>query len=250
MPRLPTLTALALVLALPALPAAAFDIQAMSVEDKAAFGAAVKDWLLENPDVLIEMSQRLDAQQQADQASADRAMLADNHAAIFEDPNSWVGGNPAGDITVVEFMDYRCGYCRQAQADVEKLVSTDGNIRYVVKEFPILGAASLISSKFAIAVRQIGGDAAYARAHETLMGLRGEPNEATLTHLAKELGLDPAKVMRRMEGPEVAAVVDANHALAKTLQIEGTPTFVIDGIMVRGYVPLDGMRKIVADARS
>lgn len=247
MPRLPLLAALAITLALPA---AAFDIKAMSAEEKAAFGTAVREWLMENPEVLIEMSQKLDARQQADQASADQAMLARNHAAIFEDANSWVGGNLQGDVTVVEFMDYRCGYCRRAQEEVEALVSTDGNIRYVVKEFPILGEASTISSKFAIAVRQLAGDAAYARAHAALMTLRGEPNDATLAHLAKELGIDQAKIKQRMEGPEVAAVIEANHALAQELQIEGTPTFVIDGIMVRGYVPLEGMRKIVADARS
>lgn len=250
MPRPLLAAALALGLAAPlALPADAFDITSMTPGDKAAFGAAVKDWLLANPEVLIEMSQKLEARQYADQAEGDRRMMAEHHDAIFADPASWAGGNLQGDITVVEFMDYRCGYCRKAQAEVEELVRTDGNIRFVVKELPILGEASTLSSKFAIAVRLVGGDAAYKSAHDTLMTLRGEPTEAALARLAGQLGLEAEAVMARMEAPEVAAIIAANRDLAQRLDIQGTPTFVVDDIMVRGYVPLDGMRKIVADAR-
>ena len=250
MPRPFLAAALALGLAAPlALPAGAFDVTAMTPADKAAFGAAVKDWLLAHPEVLIEMSQKLEAQQYADQVDGDLRMMAEHHDAIFADPASWVGGNLQGDITVVEFMDYRCGYCRKAQADVEELVKTDGNIRFVVKELPILGEASTLSSKFAIAVRLVGGDAAYKTAHDTLMALRGEPTEATLARLAGQLGLEADAVMARMETPEVEAIITANRDLAQRLDIQGTPSFVVDDIMVRGYVPLDGMRKIVADAR-
>lgn len=246
MPRPFLAAALALGLAAPA---GAFDITAMDPAEKAAFGAAVKEWLLANPDVLIEMSQKLEAQQYAAQADSDRDLLASQSAALFDDPASWVGGNPEGDVTVVEFMDYRCGYCRKAQAEVEELVASDGNIRFVIKEFPILGEASLQSSKFAIAVRQIGGDDAYKRAHDALIALRGEPDDGTLGRLAADLGLESAAVLARMETPEVAAVIEANHALAQRLQLEGTPSFVVEDTMVRGYVPLDGMRKIVAGVR-
>lgn len=232
-----------------AMPAAAFDIKSMTAEEKAAFGAAVRDYLLEHPDVLIDMSQALESQQYAQQAQSDIKMLKDNHDAIYDDGHSWVGGNPAGDVTVVEFMDYRCGYCRKANPEVEELVRADGNIRFILKEFPILGEASLTSSKFAIAVKNLGGDEAYKTAHDTLMELRGEPTEATLADLARKLGLDAAKVKAEMDSPEVAAVIQKNHDLAEALQIQGTPMFVIGDTLVRGYVPIDGMRKIVADAR-
>lgn len=233
-----------------AAPAGAFDINAMTPAERTAFGEAVKTWLMDNPEVLIEMSQKLEQRQYASQADNDRALLDEHRAALFEDAASWVGGNPEGDITVVEFMDYRCGYCRKAQSDVEELVKSDGNIRLVIKEFPVLGEASILSSKFAIAVRQVGGDAAYKRAHDALITLRGEPNAATLSRLASDMKLDAKAVMARMESPEVAAIIEANHALGEKLQIQGTPTFVVDDTFVRGYVPLDGMRQIVAGARS
>lgn len=232
-----------------ALPAAAFDIKAMTPDEKAAFGAAVREYLMENPDVLIDMSQALESQQYAQQAQADVKMLKDNHDAIYDDGYSWVGGNPQGDVTVVEFMDYRCGYCRKANPEVEELIRADGNIRFILKEFPILGEASLTSSKFAIAVKNLGGDAAYKTAHDALMELRGEPTESTLAALAKKLNLDAAKVKAEMETPEVMTVIQKNHDLAEALQIQGTPMFVIGDTLVRGYVPLDGMQKIVADAR-
>ncbi len=170
--------------------------------------------------------------------------------ALFNDPSSWVGGNPDGDITVVEFTDYRCGYCRKAYDEVAELVSSDGNIRLVLKEYPILGEASLTSARFALAVRQIGGDAAYEQAHDALITLRGEPTTDALSRLATKLGLDPAAVLARMESPDVTAVIAANHALGQQLGINGTPTFVIDGTVVRGYVPLEGMRQIVSAERA
>jgi len=180
---------------------------------------------------------------------ADLQMLADNADAIYNDPASWVGGNPEGDITLVEFLDYRCGYCRKAYEDTEELVKSDGNIRFVVKEFPILGEQSLLSSQFAIATRMVAGDDAYKKAHDALMTLRGDATPEALAGLATDLGLDAAAITAKMASSEVQAVIAANHALGTTLQINGTPSFVIDQTMVRGYVPLDGMRQIVEGQR-
>jgi len=199
--------------------------------------------------VIVEAMDGLQAREQADLAAKDRQMLAEQHGAIFQDPASWVGGNPEGDITIVEFVDYRCGYCRKANADVEELVKSDGNIRFILKEFPILGEASLISSRFAVAVLQLHGAEAYKAAHDQLITLRGEPDEATLTRLAGDLKLDPAPILARMPTDAVTDVIKANHELADIMEISGTPTFVINGTMVRGYVPLEGMRQIVADER-
>jgi len=160
-----------------------------------------------------------------------------------------VGGNPEGDITVVEFTDYRCGYCRKAYDEVAELVKSDGNIRFVIKEYPILGDESLISARFAIAVRQTGGDALYEKAHDALIRMRGNPTPETLGQLAGDLGLDPATILASMDSDEVTAVIAANQQLGEKLRINGTPTFVINGTMVRGYVPLDGMRDIVKAQR-
>jgi protein-disulfide isomerase len=240
--RLFLTTALGLTLALPA-------AAEMTAAEREAFRAEVRAYLLENPEVLMEAIGILEERQAADAAAKDDQLVADNAAAIFDDGQSWTGGNAQGDITVVEFIDYRCGYCRKAWAETEELIASDGNIRRVIKEFPILGEESDLSSRFAIATLQLAGPEAYKRAHDALINLRGEATTETLSRLALDLGLDAGAVMARMGAPEVTAVIQANHALAQTLAISGTPTFVVQGTMVRGYVPLDGMRGIVADQR-
>jgi protein-disulfide isomerase len=243
------LIAASLVLALSCAVPARADLTDMTPAERESFRAEVKAYLLENPEVLIEAMDVLTARQAELEAQNDAALLQKHAAEIFNDPASWVGGNPEGDITVVEFTDYRCGYCRKAYDEVAELVKSDGNIRFVVKEYPILGEESLISARFAIAVRQVGGDALYDKAHDALIRMRGDPTPDTLGKLARDLGLDPASILTRMDSEEVAAVIAANRALGEQLQINGTPTFVINDTMVRGYVPLDGMREIVKAQR-
>ncbi len=242
--------AFALSLSLLASTALAGGLGTMTPAEKDAFRAEVRQYLIDNPEVIMEAMQVLQDRQDQAASKADGQMLSSNADAIFKDPASWVGGNPDGNITVVEFMDYRCTYCRKAYSEVEDLVKTDGNIRFVVKEFPILGEDSLTSSKFAIAVRMLHGDAAYKSVHDALIVLRGSPDAETLGRLAKTLGYDPAEVMAKMESPEVMDVINANHALAAKLNISGTPTFVIDTKMLRGYVPEEGMKQIVAQERA
>jgi protein-disulfide isomerase len=243
------LIAAGLVLALSCAVPARADLTDMTPAERESFRAEVKAYLLENPEVLIEAMDVLTARQAELEAQNDAALLQKHAAEIFNDPASWVGGNPEGDITVVEFTDYRCGYCRKAYDEVAELVKSDGNIRFVVKEYPILGEESLISARFAIAVRQVGGDALYDKAHDALIRMRGDPTPDTLGKLARDLGLDPASILTTMDSDEVAAVIAANHALGEQLQINGTPTFVINDTIVRGYVPLDGMREIVKAQR-
>jgi protein-disulfide isomerase len=242
-------TLLALATCLMGSTAIAGGLEDMSDAERAAFRAEVKAYLLENPEVLVEAMDVMQSREQIAAADRDVQLLAENKDTIFNDAASWVGGNPDGDITVVEFTDYRCGYCRKAHDEVAELVNSDGNIRFVVKEFPILGEDSLTSSKFAISVLQLHGGESYKQAHDALITLRGSPDGPTLSRLATDLGLDPAPVLARMDAPEVMAVIKANHALADKMDIGGTPTFVIDNTMLRGYVPLDGMRQIVAEQR-
>lgn len=246
MPPMRHLAAAALAAGLMTLPAQA----EMTPEERAAFREEVRAYLLENPEVLIEAMDILQSREDQAAANRDLEMLAANQAAIFQSPDDWVGGNPEGDIVLVEFMDYRCGYCRKAYTEVEELVKSDGNIRFVVKEFPILGEASLLSSQFAIAVRQLHGDAAYKSAHDALIALRGEPTVDTLGRLAADLGFEAQPILDRMDAPEVMSVIQANHALADKMEISGTPTFVLKSMMLRGYVPLDAMREIVAEVRA
>jgi protein-disulfide isomerase len=222
----------------------------MTDAERQTFRDEVRAYLLENPEVLVEALDEYQLRQAALAAQADAQLLTENKDAIFNDGVSWVGGNPDGDVTVVEFMDYRCGYCRKAFSEIEELVKSDGNIRFIVKEFPILGEQSLLSAQFAIAVRRLHGPDAYKIAHDALVSLRGDATPETLSQLATDLGHEPQAILAAMETPEVRAEIQANHALGQTMQINGTPTFIVDDTLLRGYVPLEDMRSIVADERA
>ncbi|MFD1912937.1 DsbA family protein [Halodurantibacterium flavum] len=232
-----------------AAPAGAFDIGAMTEAERDAFGEAVRGYLMENPEVLVEAITVLEQRQFEQQAGDDQALIAMNAEQIFTDGHSWVGGNSDGDVTVVVFMDYRCGFCRQAHPETEALVAGDGNIRYVLKEFPILGEQSLLASRFAISVHQMEGDEAYKRAHDALMEMRGDVTIESLQRLATELGHDGPSLVSHMNTEAVNRILRENAQLAEQLRISGTPTFIVDDQMVRGYVPLEGMEQIVAAAR-
>lgn len=241
----PALTALSLIAA----PAQAFDLSAMSDDERAAFRAEIRSYLMENPEVILEAVQSLEQRQAAAQAQADVTLVELNSDEIFNDGFSWVGGNPDGDVTLVEFMDYRCGYCRRAAPEVEELLAADGNIRLIVKEFPILGDDSLQSSKFAIATRQVAGDDAYKQVHDALMAFSGEVTEVALRRIADSLALEADPIIARMDGPEVMQEIVATRALAQRLQINGTPTFVLQDELLRGYLPSDRMQAMVNDKR-
>jgi protein-disulfide isomerase len=240
-------TALTLTLALPGF---ADGLTDMSDAERAAFRAEVRAYLMENPEVLVEVMNELEAREQVAAVARDKEMLAAQSDAIFNDAASYVGGNPDGDITVVEFIDYRCGYCRKAWQEVDQLVEGDGNIRFVLKEFPILGEQSVLASRFAIAVLQLHGDDAYKQAHDALLSMRADTTPDALVRVANDLGLEPQPIMDRMNAPEVTKVIEDNHRLAQTMDISGTPTFVVGGTMVRGYVPLEAMQQIVEEQRA
>lgn len=230
-------------------PLAALEIGAMTDAERVTFRAEIRAYLLENPEVLMEAFDILQQREDAAQLNADQQLAVANADALFNDGYSWVGGNPNGDITLVEFMDYRCGYCKQAFPEVEQLIAGDGNIRFIVKEFPILGEQSTLAAQFAISVKNLHGDAVYADIHEALMTMRADITPESLTRLAETFTLDPAPLFAAMASPEVADVIAKNAALANALQISGTPTFVMEDQMLRGYVPLDQMQQIVATVR-
>jgi protein-disulfide isomerase len=244
------LASVALVIAGAAAPAQAFDITAMSDTERAAFRAEVRAYLMENPEVILEAYQVYEERQVAAKAAVEEQMIQAYSSQIFDDPNSWVGGNPDGDIVLVEFMDYRCGYCRKAHEEVQQLLETDGNIRFIVKEFPILGDQSVLASRFAIATRIVSGDDAYEKIHNALMVFKGNITEKGLLRLASKLDLDGDAILAKINDPLVDQTIGLNHQLAGAMQISGTPTFVLGDELLRGYVPLDDMMELVAAARS
>ncbi|KGJ05054.1 Protein-disulfide isomerase [Paracoccus halophilus] len=231
-----------------ALPALAFDPANMTEAETEAFGAAVREYLMANPEVLVESIAVLEERRAVDDAKNDRLLVENNHEAIFEDGYSWVGGNPEGDITLVEFIDYRCGVCKSVYPTLEKLIREDGNIRFVLKEFPILTQESDMASRFAVAVQQEAGPDAYKKAHDALMESRGPVNLESLGKLAGTLGVDSKAVLNRMNTEEVSTVIRQNHQLAERMRIMGTPTFIIEGEMLRG-VPPDGLEGVIRKVR-
>jgi len=214
-----------------------------------AFGELVRAYLLANPEVIFEAAAVMEQRQQELQSANDADLIQQHSDALFNDENSWVGGNPEGDVTIVEFMDYRCGYCSRAFPEVEELIASDGNIRLIVKEFPILGEQSTVASRFAIATLQQLGDEAYKAVHDAMMTYKGDMAVPALASLATDLGLDAEAITDHMDDESVTQVINDNRALGQTLQISGTPSFIMQDQILRGYVPLEGMQEIVEDVR-
>ncbi len=233
-----------------ATPLAALDLSSLSDDERAAFRAEVRAYLLENPEVLMEAIGVLEQRQAELAAAGDQQLLSDNAEALFNDGFSYVGGNPEGDITIVEFMDYRCGYCKKAFPEVEELLKADGNIRFIVKEYPILGDQSVLAARFAIAVKNLHGGEVYKELHDTLMTMKTDITPEALVRLAESFALDANEIVAKMDTDEVNREIRETALLGQRMQVTGTPTFIIEDELLRGYVPLAAMEEIVAKVRN
>jgi protein-disulfide isomerase len=232
-----------------ALPAAAMDLTELTDAERAQFRAEVRAYLMENPEVIMEAVEALQTREAQAQVQADFDLVSENEQAIFDDGFSWVGGNPEGDIVLVEFLDYRCGYCKRAHEEVAKLLSTDGNIKMIVKELPILGEQSVLASRFALATKHVAGDDGYAAIKDALMAFNGDITLPAMKRLAQTYGLDADAIEAEMDSDAVTMEIAETRALAQRLQISGTPTFVMKDEMLRGYLPYDQMQELVAEKR-
>jgi len=228
----------------------AMDINNLTNADRKVLQKEIRRYILENPDIIFEAADIVRKREAALEVQEDEELIQSNFNEIFYDNYSYVGGNPDGDITIVEFVDYKCGYCRRAAELVRELIAKDDNIRFVVKEFPILGEASLVSSKFAIAVKNIGGPEKYKVAHDILLALTAEPTEIYLRRIAKELELNPEELFEAMQSDLVAQEIDQTGELAQKLQISGTPTFILGDQFLRGFVPLEILSKAIQSERT
>ncbi|PWC56815.1 DsbA family protein [Azospirillum sp. TSO22-1] len=220
--------------------------QSVPAEQRQAIEQVVREYLLQHPEVIVEAIEELQKRERAEEERKGKQGLAQNKDKLFNDPASPIAGNPKGDVTLVEFFDYQCGYCKSVQADVQKLIKDDGKLKFVFKEFPILGPASVTASKAALAARAQGKYEAY---HNALMGHRGQLDEATILKLASSVGLDTDRLKKDMESAEVQQALGANLALAEQLGIRGTPGFVVGDRIVPGAIKLDDMKKLLAEAR-
>ena len=219
---------------------------ALTDADKDEVRAVIKDYLIKNPEIIEEALNELKRKQEEGEASAAKAAIAQNAAAIFHAEGDLVLANPKGKITMVEFFDYNCGYCKRALPDVLKLMESDGDVRVVMKEFAILGPGSVFAARAALASRKQGR---YADFHLALMKHDGRHDEQSVMAIAAELGLDTEALKRDMDATDVASVLAANAALAESLNISGTPAFIIDQTLIPGAVGVDSLMTAVKDVR-
>lgn len=215
---------------------------AMSVQEVERI---VKEYLLREPEVLYEALQELQRRRDATEAERQRELLAEHRATLVASPDDPVLGDPAGDVTLVEFMDYRCGYCRSMAPALRSLLETDRRVRLVIKEFPILGPDSVTAARAALAAKKQGR---YAEFHWALLQAR-DLSEAAILELARRQGLDPERLARDMRSAEVERVVERNRALADALGITGTPSFVIGDALIPGAAPVARLVELIAKAR-
>lgn len=220
--------------------------QSFSPPQEDAIRAIVRDYLMKNPDVIIEALQAYEAKQKQDLASSQTSTIRQRQAEIFNDPQSPAAGAANADVTVVEFFDYRCQYCKQAATTMAQLTRTDPKVRIVYKELPILGPDSVVATRAALAANFQGQ---YHKMHNALMNRRGTLDEPTVLAMAGELGLDAARLKSDMNRPEISATIERNRALARDLGIRGTPAFIIGEQIIPGAIDIDTMRSVVARAR-
>ena len=243
--RLRILAVLCAVAAAGALPAPAAE---MSAERREAIEKVIESYLLRNPEVLERAMEALEAWREAEQERAAAAALETYRRDLFDAPAAPVGGNPDGDVTLVEFFDYRCGVCRRIHPIVSELVASDGRIRRVYVEWPILGPESVFAARAALAARNQGGRK-YLRFHDLMMESRGQLNKDKVLSLAGRAGLDRTRLQRDLGSAEIARIIQRGYTIAGALDLNGTPSFVIGRKVVRGGRDLNAMRRLVAEAR-
>lgn len=215
-------------------------------KDRAGLDQAIHDYLMAHPEVVLDALKA--AQQQADAQAAEqsRRVISTKEKELVDSSDDLVQGNPKGDVTLVEFFDYRCPYCKQVEPSLDALLKDDSKLRIVYKEFPILGEASVFATHVALAAKKQGK---YAAFHRAMMATKGDISDETVLNVATSLGLDMSKVKADMGASEIDKLIDKNYALADALNIQGTPSLIIGDTLIPGAVDLDSLRKDIAAAR-
>jgi protein-disulfide isomerase len=215
-------------------------------EQRKEIEGLIRDFLVNHPDVLADAIQAADEKLKRDAKDKAARALADHRAEVFDDPQTPVAGNPQGDVTLVEFFDYRCPYCKQVQPGIEKLLREDHQLRVVYKEFPVLGPESNLAAHVALAARK---QDKYAAFHTAMMATTGRIDEAVIYKVAASVGLDVDQLKQDTKSPEIDQLLKANLNLATLLDIDGTPAFVIGEAIIPGALDYDGLQQLIADMR-
>jgi protein-disulfide isomerase len=207
----------------------------------------IRQYILTHPEVLMESLRAFQERQQAQERERTAAALVARAAELLQDPATPVGGNPQGDVTVVEFFDYRCGYCQRMAATLTQLLAEDRNVRLVYKELPILGPESVLAARAALAARAQGK---YLPFHGALLAAGGPLTLEEILKVARTIPLDTEKLQADMQAPEIQEALQRNRALAQQLGIRGTPAFIVGAELVPGALELPRLKELVAKARA
>jgi protein-disulfide isomerase len=218
----------------------------LSAEQKDAVEKLIRDYLLNHPEVLIEALQAAEEKQQLQSASRAQQAVKDRREELLADPAAPVLGNPKGDVTIVEFFDYRCPYCKQVHPAIQALLGEDKKLRFVSKELPVLGRESVTAARAALAAHKQGK---YEPFHNALLTSKGQINEDVLMKTAASVGLDVDRLKEDMKSPEIEAALKRNYSLAQALDIRGTPAFVIGTELIPGAADAATIKEKVAAAR-
>jgi len=217
--------------------------------DKAQIENIVRDYLLANPEILLDMQAALEARQKEEQRVAHLEVIKEAKAEIFNASYDGVVGNPDGKVTIVEFYDYNCGYCKRAQEDMLELTKADPELRFVLKEFPILGPDSQKAHIVSMAFRTLAPEK-YGDFHNQLIGSQGRAGEAAAIKIALSLGIDEAKLREEMKNPAITDAFSQTYDLANKLSITGTPSYVVGNEVVFGALGKDVLAQKIETARA
>ena len=229
--------------------AAPASAQSFTGEQRGEIERIVKEYLLSHPELLQDVMVELEKRQTLAEAEKHRAAVKEHSASIFSSPRQVTLGNPQGDVTVVEFFDYNCGYCKRAMTDMLDLLK-DAKLKFVLKEFPVLGEGSVQAAQVAAAARmQDKGGKKYLEFHQKLLGGRGAADKTRALAVAKEVGFDMARIEKDMTGDEVKAQIEESFKLAEALGLNGTPSYVVGSDVVVGAVGLNALKEKVSSAR-
>jgi protein-disulfide isomerase len=244
--------AAALFAILVAVPAAApARAQSFTGDQRGEIERIVREYLLSHPELLQEVMSELEKRQAVAEAEKHRTAVKQYSEVIFSSPRQVTLGNTQGDVTVVEFFDYNCGYCKRAMSDMLDLMKNDAKLKFVLKEFPVLGEGSMQAAQVAAAVRMQDktGGKKYLEFHQKLLTGRGQADKARALAVAKEIGLDVARIEKDMAGDEVKAQLEESFKLAEALGLNGTPSYVVGNDVVVGAVGLNTLKEKVNAAR-
>ncbi|HWK47399.1 MAG TPA: DsbA family protein [Stellaceae bacterium] len=238
------LAALVIMLVSAACPAKAAD--ALGADQKAAIEAVVRDYIAAHPEIIVDALRTAKSKTEADEAAQAKTALRTHRAELEASVDSPIAGNPQGDVTIVEFFDFRCPYCKSMTPTLVDLLAKDAGVKVVYKDLPILGAESLVASRIALVAATSGK---YQAFHDAAMASKTPLTAERSFEIARSIGLDPAKVKLDMQAPRIDRILKDNMALAVALGIEGTPAFVIGDTLTPGAVDLDTLRGMIAAAR-